>query len=601
MLQNTFPYSNKLKINLYTRLDDGKDPKYEINDKTKNELKEKIKNELEKDLKFEIDDKTKNELKEKIKNELEKDLKFKIGDKTKNELKEKIKNELEKDLKFEIDDKTKNELKEKIKNELEKDLKFEIDDKIKNELKEKIKNELEKDLKFEIDDKIKNELKEKIKNELEKDLKFEIDDKTKNEIKDKIKKEIEDEIDCKRDKNGRDKGDKDKDGFNKDSDDKDGKKEKDSDDKDGKKEKDSDDKDGKKEKDSDDKDGDDKVIEGKLVNLGHIDKEMCGENAEKYSAEKHVGKPAWFTRDLLKQFLPDLMKNDKIMSHFDSKSEDQYHAQNFGITFRCQEDEECGKNINFTFAAPSNMWCNKGGAKGAAGLQCREEIRSINTSACCPTAVPYSSPINSENFFLNEKCPNLILDLPLAKLRECEGKTIVAKLEAPMVIVTKDGSIIDKAGYKIAQHKYAILKDRLNYKGEIKDSTGKSPQQLEEVKESVERGLWSSDKEVKLKIPALPSYSPGANDNQDETFFYYDNEAECKEEVLQAKAEAEKLKIQVQEDGHDEYGFNEKGCDRRDEEEVLSKNAFAYNSTQEANLNYYDNEDNSVSVDTNFI
>ncbi len=216
---------------------------------------------------------------------------------------------------------------------------------------------------------------------------------------------------------------------------------------------------------------------------------MCGENAEKYSAEKHVGKPAWFTRDLLKQFLPDLMKNDKIMSHFDSKSEDQYHAQNFGITFRCQEDEECGKNINFTFAAPSNMWCNKGGAKGTAGLQCREEIRSINTSACCPTAVPYSSPINSENFFLNEKCPNLILDLPLAKLRECEGKTIVAKLEAPMVIVTKDGSIIDKAGYKIAQHKYAILKDRLNYKGEIKDSTGKSPQQLEEVKESVERGL----------------------------------------------------------------------------------------------------------------
>ncbi|WP_265017632.1 trigger factor [Wolbachia endosymbiont (group A) of Epistrophe grossularia] len=200
MLKNTFPYSNykhashvrqlprMLKSNLHTKLDDCKDPKSEIDDKTKNEL--------EKDLKFEIDDKTKNELKEKIKNELEKDLKFEIDDKTKNELKEKIKNELEKDLKFEIDDKTKNELKEKIKNELEEDLNCEIDDKTKDEIKEKIKNELEKDLKFEIDDKTKDEIKEKIKNELEEDLNCEIDDKTKDEIKEKIKNELEKDLNC---------------------------------------------------------------------------------------------------------------------------------------------------------------------------------------------------------------------------------------------------------------------------------------------------------------------------------------------------------------------------------------------------------------------
>ncbi|WP_375603652.1 hypothetical protein NOX90_04035 [Wolbachia endosymbiont of Anurida maritima] len=170
MLKNTFPYSNYkhashvchlpriLKINLHTKLDDGKDCKSKIDDKTKDELKEKIKNELKKDLKFEI------------------------GDKTKNELKEKIKNELKKDLKCEIDDKTKNELKKNIKNELEKDLKCEFDDKTKNELKENIKNELKKD------------------------LKCEFDDKTKNELKDKIKKEIKDEIDCKCDENGKKKG-----------------------------------------------------------------------------------------------------------------------------------------------------------------------------------------------------------------------------------------------------------------------------------------------------------------------------------------------------------------------------------------------------------
>ncbi|MFT4314771.1 MAG: hypothetical protein AB3P11_06875 [Wolbachia pipientis] len=753
MLKNTFPYSNNrhirqlpniLKINLHTRLDDGKDPKPEINDKTKNELKEKIKNELEKDLKFEIGDKTKNELKEKIKNELEKDLKFEIGDKTKNELKEKIKNELEKDLKFEIGDKTKNELKEKIKNELEKDLKFEIGDKTKNELKEKIKNELEKDLKFEIGDKTKNELKEKIKNELEKDLKFEIgdktkdeikekikselekdpkfglDDKTKDEIKDKIKKEIEDEIDFKKDgydkdgfdkdgynkkgfdKDGFNKAGYDKDGFNKDGYDKDGfnkagydkdgfdkdgynkkgfdkdgfdkdgynkkgfdeegydKKgfdkdgynkagyDKDGFDKDGYNKKGFDeegydkkgfdkdgynkkgfDRNGKKKDDDDgkikddddgkikgdengkikgddgkikgDKDGDDTVIEGKLINPSHTEEGRCGIDAQKYSTENKVGKPAWFTKDLLKQFLPDLMKNEKIMNNFNSKNEDgsvnnnQYHAQNFGITFKCEDDEECGKNIDFTFAAPSNMWCNKAGAKGNAGLQCREEIRSINKSSCCPTALPYSNPINSENFFLNDKCPNLILDLPSEKLKQCEGKIIVAKLESPIVIVAKDDSIIDKAGYKIAEHKYTMLKDRLNYKGEIKDSTGKSTQQLEEVKESVERGLWTSDKEVKLKIPDMPSYSPGANYDEDETFLYFDNEGKYEEEVLQSDAEAEKLKIQVQKDGYDEDGFFDES-----DKEVLLKSAFSH-STQEANLNYYDNEDNSVSVDTNFI
>ncbi|WP_419214767.1 hypothetical protein [Wolbachia endosymbiont of Rhagoletis cingulata] len=708
MLKNTFPYSNNrhirqlphiLKINLHTRLDDGKDPKPEINDKTKNELKEKIKNELEKDLKFEIGDKTKDELKEKIKNELEKDLKFEIGDKTKDELKEKIKNELEKDLKFEIGDKTKDELKEKIKNELEKDLKFEIGDKTKDELKEKIKNELEKDLKFEIGDKTKDELKEKIKNELEKDLKFEIGDKTKNEIKDKIKKEIEDEIDCKRDKNGHDKGDKDKDGFNKAGYDKDGYNKKGfdkdgynkkgfdedgydkdgfdkdgynkkgfdedgydrtgfdkdgynkkgfdrngkikdedgkiKDDEDGKIKDDEDgkikDDDGKKKDDEDgkikdddgkikddedgkikdDEDGDDTVIEGKLVSLGHSETEKCGADAEKYATEKQVGKPAWFTKDLLKQFLPELMSNDEITSHFDKDSKDQYHAQNFGITFRCEEDEECGKNIDFTLATPSNMWCNKAGNKGDAGLQCRKEIRSINTSACCPIDMPENNPIGNHNFFLNDECPNLILDLPLEKLKACEGKTIVAKLKSPMVIVAKDNSIVDKIGYKIAEHKYNQVKDKLNYEGGILDSTGKSPEDLEKVVKTIERGLWVSDKEVKLKIPAMPSYSPGANYDEDETFMpayslganydedetflYFDNEAKDEEEVLQSDAEAEKLKIQVQKDGNDEDCFFDES-----DKEVLLKSTFSH-STQEANLKYYDNQDGSVFADTHLI
>lgn len=198
----------------------------------------------------------------------------------------------------------------------------------------------------------------------------------------------------------------------------------------------------------------------------------------------------------------------------------------------------------------------------------------------------------------------MILDLPAAKLKECAGKTIVAKLKSPMVIVARDDSIIDKNGHKIAEHKYHIVKDRLNYEGEILDSSGKVPEELEKVIKTIERGLWTSDKEVKLKIPDMPSYSPGANYDEDETFLYFDNEGKYEEEVLQAKAEAEKLKIQVQKDGYDEDGFNKDGYNEkgyhRSDKEVLLKSAFSH-SMQEANLNYYDNEDNSVSVDTNFI
>ncbi|MDR2045607.1 MAG: hypothetical protein LBP77_01230 [Rickettsiales bacterium] len=59
--------ANRSKV-IYNKC--GKDLKCEIDDKTKNEMKENIKNELKKDLKCEIDDKTKNEMKENIKNEL---------------------------------------------------------------------------------------------------------------------------------------------------------------------------------------------------------------------------------------------------------------------------------------------------------------------------------------------------------------------------------------------------------------------------------------------------------------------------------------------------------------------------------------------------
>ncbi|KLT22350.1 hypothetical protein wVul_0138 [Wolbachia endosymbiont of Armadillidium vulgare str. wVulC] len=112
---DTCSVSDMVKVNLFTKLDDCKVNKSKL-----------IYDKCGKDLKCKIDDKTKNELKEDIKSELEKGLKFEIGDKTENELKEKIKNEIMKDLKFEIDDETKDELEKKISEEVKANINCDI-------------------------------------------------------------------------------------------------------------------------------------------------------------------------------------------------------------------------------------------------------------------------------------------------------------------------------------------------------------------------------------------------------------------------------------------------------------------------------------------
>ncbi|MHC3897929.1 UNVERIFIED_CONTAM: DUF4407 domain-containing protein [Wolbachia endosymbiont of Nasonia longicornis] len=285
----------------------------------------------------------------------------------------------------------------------------EIDEKTINELKEKINDELGKDLNREINDKTKNELKENIKNELKKDLKYEIDDKTKEEIKNKIK----DEIDCKCDQNKTSNEEKDK---------------------------------GKGETVDNGSKG---AIESMLITEKHAtDKDNCLGYAGYYKSRGEVGQPGWATKDLLKQFLPDLMSNKEIVDHFYTKNAKQYYADNFAITFESKENTKCGSNINYTWAAPSNMWCNKGGKTGDAGLRCPKEFQSDKTSVCCPSTAPYADYIYSKNFFLNDRCPNLVLNLKGKELEECAGKTIVAKLKSPLIILDYSKKIIDKDGNK---------------------------------------------------------------------------------------------------------------------------------------------------------
>ncbi|MGL9779316.1 MAG: hypothetical protein ACR5K5_03560 [Wolbachia sp.] len=348
-----------------------------------------------------------------------------------------IHNKCGKDLKCKIDDKTMNELK--------KGLKCEIDDKTKSELKENIKSELEKSLKFEIGNKTKNELKESIKDELEKSLKFEIDDKTKNELKDEVKKEVIDEVDwcniiglC-------------------------------------------------------DSGGSKEAIDGMLIAEKDI-KVTC----PNVSYKNDINKPGWFTADLLKQFFPDLFSKKKITSHFYTKDGEQYHADNFAITFKCEENTKCGSNIDFILAVSSNMWCNKEGKYGNASLLCPKDFLSDKTSVCCPSTTPYWSYEYTKNFFLNNKCPNLILDLTGEELAECAGKTIVAKLEAPLIILDYHKNIIDKNGNNTGIN-YNRVKPYLNPDGTVKDCMGSLD--CQKYAKIIDQVLWASDKEVKLKIP----------------------------------------------------------------------------------------------------
>ncbi|MDM8335773.1 hypothetical protein [Wolbachia pipientis] len=213
-----------------------------------------------------------------------------------------------------------------------------------------------------------------------------------------------------------------------------------------------------KNKDSKDNKGKDgESIEGIPITEKHLDdKDNCaghaGQQYNKYYKSKygtgtnHVGKPAWFTKDLLEQFLPDLMSKKEIMDYVYKNNAQQYHAENFAITSKYEKDIKCGSKINFTWGAPSNMWCNKEGEIRNSSMMCPKNFLNYKTSFCCPSASSYYDYTYSKNFFVNNKCPNFILDLNKEELKECAGKAIIAKLESPLVTLDSSNRRIGKDG-----------------------------------------------------------------------------------------------------------------------------------------------------------
>ncbi|WCR58308.1 hypothetical protein [Wolbachia endosymbiont of Ctenocephalides felis wCfeJ] len=219
------------------------------------------------------------------------------------------------------------------------------------------------------------------------------------------------------------------------------------------------------------------------------------------------------------------MSKKEIVDHLYTGSTQQYHAEQFVITFKCKENIKCGSNVNFTWGAPSNMWCNKEGKQGDAGLLCPKEFLNHKTSVCCSSDAPYYDYIYSRNFFLTDKCPNLILDLKEKELEECAGKTIVARLESPLVILDYYNKVIDKDGNNTGIG-YVELKPYLNPNGTMKDCGDNVD--CQKYAKIVDQVLWTSDKEVELKIPEnigeKPSHSPVVINDQNETIGYINQE-----------------------------------------------------------------------------
>lgn len=387
-----------------------------------------------------------------------------------------------------------------------------------------------KDLKCKIDDKTKNELKEKIKNELEKDLKYEIDDKTKGEIKDKIKKEIEDEIDCKRDKNGHDKGDKGKEGYDKDGFNKDGFNEKGYDkdgydkgsyDRDGYNEdgynrngydkdvynedgydKQGHDRDGKVTDDKgkpdtageDDKDKVEKTasITSQEITLDHADATKCGSVGSYYKTYSQVGRQGFTTSDLLEVFYPEMYSNPKIAEHLKMGSKVFYGAVNYKFAF--------SEPFDYSWGNASNMWCKKC-SDNPTEIACQgDEIKSF-----CYPAGYFANQDYNKSFFAEKVCPNLV--------KVSGTPTIKAKQVAPLILVDSSGQMIDKEGNN-TQITYASLQPYLRSDGHIKDCAGDA--KCKSFAEIMKKVAWDNDKEVLLKTVS--------DDVQKANPYYYGNE-----------------------------------------------------------------------------
>ncbi|WP_245970078.1 putative sodium/potassium/calcium exchanger [Wolbachia endosymbiont of Bemisia tabaci] len=498
MLKNTFPYSNNrhvshirqlphiLKINLHTKLDDGKDPKSKIDDKTKDELKENIKNELKKDLKFEIGDKTKDELKEKIKNELEKDLK----------------NELKKDLKFELDDKTKNEIKDKIKKEIE----DEIDckrDKNGHDKGGKGEDSFDKDgydkEGFDKDGRDKDSFDKdgRDKDSFDKDgYNKEGFDKDGRD-KDSFDKDGYDKDGYNRkgfDEDGYDRTGFDKDGYNKKGFDKDGKKKGNDDDENGKKKGDDDDENGKKKGDDDDENEVNEMVSitSQEITPDHADATKCGSFSGYYNTYNQVGRQGFSTSELLEAFYPEMYSNHKIAEHLEKGSKVFYGAVNYKFAF--------SEPFDYSWGNASNMWCKKC-SDSPGEIACQgDEIKSF-----CYPAGYYADKNFNESFFAERTCPNLV--------KVSGAATIKAKQVAPLILVNSLGEMIDKDGNNTTIY-YSSLSPYLKANGHIKDCAGEA--NCKKFAEIMKKVAWYTNKEVLLKT--VSGDLQGANP------YYYDNE-----------------------------------------------------------------------------
>ena len=141
-----------------------------INISDKNNSKNEINHDLDKDINNDLDKEIKNDLDKEIKNDLDKD----------------INNDLDKEIKNDLDKEKKNDLDKQVKNDLDKEINNDLDKEITNYLDKEITNYLDKEITNDLDQEINNDLDEEINNDLDKEINNDLDKEINNECSDII-------------------------------------------------------------------------------------------------------------------------------------------------------------------------------------------------------------------------------------------------------------------------------------------------------------------------------------------------------------------------------------------------------------------------------
>jgi len=170
----------------------------ELKEKIRNELeaemRDDVRNELQKELFDDVKKDLEGNLEDDVRSELKGDLKDDIERKLREDLAKDVQDELKRDLEDDVRKKLSDDLKDDVSNKLRDDLRDDVSNKLRDDLRDDVSNELRDDLKDDIEKELRAALEQKVKDDLKKQLEEQVKEELRNEMEYRIKKELEDKL-----------------------------------------------------------------------------------------------------------------------------------------------------------------------------------------------------------------------------------------------------------------------------------------------------------------------------------------------------------------------------------------------------------------------